>query len=328
METVMNSLRLRILVGILGVISIVLLVNSPIEMGRTANRDIPVIGQLEAMSESYCSTTLSRATQAYIACKVIDRVVSTVQRTELSFTPFGIGLVIAPGELLAAANDAIERLCTAFFLVIGLTLVGQMASGMLTFLCVKFFLPLSVASLVLFCLSPRYFAWARALGELLFKTALMAYLFFPALALATEYLNSHYLDSVYAENIQQVESGAKKLEQDEKDVTTLPTQQLPKEAGWWESTMTKVRSTLESVSIEGIKTALVAKLDSMWNAVDNMTDKLFAILTIFMLTTCVLPVAVFWFMTAIMRIFVDQYRNSSHYRSLEELIGKMPLKKA
>ena len=81
----------------------------PLRMGEGANDGVPVIGAAEQLAADYCDRTLERATAAYVSAKVVDKTISLIQRAEISVTPVGVGLTFAPGELLAAANEAIER---------------------------------------------------------------------------------------------------------------------------------------------------------------------------------------------------------------------------
>lgn len=161
------------------VVAVVLIAIVPIKMGRDANKNIPIIAELEQMGQEYCEVTLKRATAAYIISKTIDKVVSTIQRTELTFAPFGIGLTVATGEMFSAVNDAISRFCAAFFWVIGITLLGQLAAGMLTFVCIKVLLPTSLICIALYSVFPRHFQWAKNIAYFAYKNRTCCIFIFP-----------------------------------------------------------------------------------------------------------------------------------------------------
>lgn len=322
----MSRNTLRALTIFLSVLAIGFLIATPIKMGRGANKDIPVIGALETMSLDYCQTTLAKATKAYVVSKLIDRIVSVVQRTELSFSPFGMGITLAPGELLAAANDAIERLCAAFFLVMGLTLVGQLFAGMTAFLCFKVFLPACCILAVLYALSPTHLAWCRPLCALVAKLTLMVFLFFPVLATVTNYLNAHYLDSVYTENMDAADRGTSLLERDGEEMATLPKEPTPQTSdSWWERKMDSIKETIGNLSIDSIKEAAQRKATQMVDQLDVLTDHLFIVFAMFMLTTCIVPVGIFLLLLAIIRIFSEQYKNSIYFRTFDSILhGNRP----
>lgn len=60
---------------------------------------------------------------------------------ENSVTPVGVGLTFAPGEPLAAANEASARVNAALFSVMGLMLVEKLRIGLISWICFKLLLP-------------------------------------------------------------------------------------------------------------------------------------------------------------------------------------------
>ena len=110
-----ESLKKRCIVALVLALVLSCLLYAPIRMGTGVNKDIPLIGAAESVAENYCEQTLIAATKAYVAAKLIDKCISTLQQVEISFTPFGMGVTVAPGEMLAAVNEAIERVSSALF---------------------------------------------------------------------------------------------------------------------------------------------------------------------------------------------------------------------
>jgi len=69
--------------------------------GWTTRGDELAVAEVEA--------SLARALSAYALARALDGVVSMAQGTELAFEPIGIGVTLAPGELLHPVQDLIEH---------------------------------------------------------------------------------------------------------------------------------------------------------------------------------------------------------------------------
>ena len=68
------------------VLQLLLLVALPLlslRMGDGVNAGLPIIGAAEQLSADYCRRTLERATAAYVSAKVVDKVISMIQRAEI-----------------------------------------------------------------------------------------------------------------------------------------------------------------------------------------------------------------------------------------------------
>lgn len=201
----MNQQKKRCAFVIVLTIILSCLLYAPIRMGTGVNKDIPLIGAAESMAEDYCEQTLVSATKAYVTAKLIDKCISTLQQVEISFTPFGMGMTVAPGEMLAAVNEAIERVSSALFSVIGILLVEKLLLGMISWGSFKVLLPVAVGFGILYCVAGRFLPWSRSIALFLASTALLCWLFLPLTALISGYVEEGYLGAVYAEQMEKVE---------------------------------------------------------------------------------------------------------------------------
>lgn len=265
----------------------------PLRMGDGVNAGVPIIGAAERISADYCRRTLERATAAYVSAKVVDKVISTIQRAEFSFTPMGVGVTIAPGELLAAANEAIERVSAALFSVMGLMLVEKLGIGMISWVCFKLLLPLALILLLLRHVAGARLPWLAPTGRFLARLALLLWCFFPAVALAAGYVEHAYLDAEYAQQMDEVAAGKKRLDALDRDFA----ESVPEEQG----ILDKLKGAVSQLDIR-------QKAADMLDYADRLTDRLFHVFCIFLLTTLVIPLFMFFLLRKLLALLTEDWR--------------------
>ncbi len=211
-----NSIKKITVLLLLGMVFMGLLF-LPIRIGKNANADIPIIGSMEQSAYTYCAKTANKVIVTYATAKLVDKIISTIQHTEIQFSPFGLGVTLAPGELLAAANDSIERLCTLLFSIAGVMLFAKLSIGMMSFACFKVLLP---AAILFFFLGmfERFRRWARPLSGFLCQTALIIWIIFPLTSWVNNYVESAYLDKEYAVIDNELKSNSENIKQLEESI--------------------------------------------------------------------------------------------------------------
>lgn len=278
---------------VLQILLLAVLLALPLRMGDGVNAGVPVIGAAEQISADYCRRTLERATAAYVSAKVVDKVISMIQRAEISFTPMGVGVTVAPGELLAAANEAIERVSAALFSVMGLMLVEKLGIGMISWICFKFLLPLALILLLLRHVAGARLPWLAPTGRFLARLALLLWCFFPAVALAAGYVEHAYLDAEYAQQMDEVAAGEKRLDALGKDFA----ESVPAEQG----ILDKLKGVVGKLDIR-------QQAADMLDYADRLTDRLFHVFCIFLLTTLVIPLFMFFLLRKLLALLTENWR--------------------
>lgn len=292
---------------------------APIRMGTDANADVPLIGAAEAVAEDYCEQTLVDATKAYVAAKVIDKTISTLQRVEISVTPFGMGMTVAPGEMLAAVNDAIERVSAALFTVMGIMLVEKLLLGMISWVSFKVLLPVALGCGILYCLAGERMSWSRSTASFLGTTALLCWLFLPVTALVSGYVEDAYLGPVYAEQMDRIEGAAAGviLEGDVQHEAPAMPSEKSSGGGWFSglsdgltalvdklsALMESIRTAAANASVEGLK----QKAEDILNYADDATDRLFHTFCIFVVTTIIIPLFSFFLLCRTVRLLTRRF---------------------
>ncbi|WP_297262011.1 hypothetical protein [uncultured Desulfovibrio sp.] len=265
----------------------------PLRMGEGANAGVPVIGAAEQLAADYCGRTLERATAAYVSAKVVDKTISMIQRAEISVTPIGVGLTFAPGELLAAANEAIERVSAALFSVMGLMLVEKLSIGLISWLCFKLLLPLALVLSLLRHLTGGRLPQLAPVARFLARLAVLLWCFFPAVALAAGYVESAYLDAEYARQMDENAGEEKRLDALGKEFA----ESVPED----QSLLDRLKEAADMLDVR--QTAA-----DMLDYADRMTDRLFHVFCIFLLTTVLIPLFMLFLLLKLLALLTDDYR--------------------
>ena len=70
---------------------------------------VALSGVLDRPAGRYTEAALARAMVTYGVARSLNGVISVVQETEVALSPAGVGVTLAPGQLLDPVNDLIER---------------------------------------------------------------------------------------------------------------------------------------------------------------------------------------------------------------------------
>ncbi|MEM9384123.1 MAG: hypothetical protein AAGA68_03620 [Pseudomonadota bacterium] len=70
---------------------------------------LSISGVLDRPAGRYAEAALARAMVTYGVARSLNGVISVVQETEVALQPAGVGVTLAPGQLLDPVNDLIER---------------------------------------------------------------------------------------------------------------------------------------------------------------------------------------------------------------------------
>lgn len=300
----------------------------PIRMGDGANASLPLISTVEEVSVKQCRETLRDATVAYVSAKLINKILTSLKRVEVSVQPFGVGVSFAPGEMLSAANDAIERVCAALFSVIGLMVVEKLTIGMISFVCFKVLFPIAFILGIIHCVFPKVCSWAKPTSLFLIKLSLISWLFFPTVALVTKYVEDAYLNAELQRQLQAAESLSGKMEGLNQELSAISESKSEEESSRWE----KIKGTLKSITrnfspYEAIK----EKISGMVNYADKASDHLFHAFCIFILTTVVIPLFLLFIFYKLLQFITKSYfenqdiRHQEIFNELNEILGKKNL---
>jgi len=175
--------------------ALVLLLLLPIGFGE-ANRSIPIIGGAEKQVDDHCLTVLTRAVKANSLIYTLDGVLAVLKSAGLNVGLLGLGASVSPGEALSAPHDSIKSLGSLLTSIILTMLVAKQATGMMTYLCFKIFLPISLICFLIHFASGRWLRVKR-IGFLLLKTGLILWIALPVTALVSQVIDKRYVSIKY-----------------------------------------------------------------------------------------------------------------------------------
>ncbi|MEO0424111.1 MAG: hypothetical protein AAF184_17365 [Pseudomonadota bacterium] len=157
---------------------------------------LSVSGALDRPAGRYAEAALARAMLTYGVARSLNGVISVVQETEVALQPAGVGVTLAPGQLLDPVNDLIERfswVMLASGVALGIeSALLRMAAWWPFDLVVAF----AIAVLLLGVWQPRLGGpRARAATQRIALTLLFTRLVVPALLLVTSGISGLFLEA-------------------------------------------------------------------------------------------------------------------------------------
>lgn len=149
---------------------------------------------LDKPADSALSNALSSTLVLFASVRGVDAVISAVAGTELSMTPAGVGMTLAPGELLDPVNDLVEQLGELLMLVLTLLGLEKLALALLG----SFWMRMLTATLLataagVLWLRPTL-SWSRGVRKLVLMLVMIRVLL-PLAAIGGELIARHVVDT-------------------------------------------------------------------------------------------------------------------------------------
>ncbi len=231
---------------------------------------------LDEKGDAYYAETLRRSVYTYGVVRGINGLISVAQGTDVAFSPAGVGVNLALGEILDPVNDLVERFSWVM-------LVSTTALGVQTFLMelgawagLRFLLPVAMLLLLAGVWRRRWGRFdIRIAGTRLVVVALIIRFCLPALALVNEEIYNHFLKEKYEESI-------RSLEAVNKEIADAGIARKEADRGY-------IDRLMGSVKIRETVAALKEKLS-------DYGSFMVTLITVFLLQTVILPVFFLWLM--------------------------------
>jgi len=276
--------RRKLVVSLLLFLLLVLILTPPLYNRTFAN---PLLDQVDNAATQQIENSLTRALGAFALARATNAIISVMQETEIALSPAGIGLKLAPGQILDPLNDLVERF--SWVMLIALSSLGIQ----------RFLIELSpwlgiqlIGSLALLCwlaglwLSPWLKFDLTTLGKRLLFLALIIRFAVPLTAALNQAVYQQFLAA-------EVEAASQSIKADNSKLRQLDT--LPPKAGdenWWDNL--KVRLQLQSgLDFEQLRTWIEQRST-------RMIDNFLSLLVVFLLNSLILPLIFLW---GIFRLF-------------------------
>jgi hypothetical protein len=149
---------------------------------------------LDRPADSALNGVLSSTLVLFASVRGVDSVVSALSGTELSLTPAGVGMTMAPGELLEPVDDLIEQLGEVLTWVLTLIGLEKLGLGLLGGMWMRAFTATVLAGAAAMLLLRPAVHWPPGVRKVLMLLIMLRVLL-PLAAIGSELIANHVVDN-------------------------------------------------------------------------------------------------------------------------------------
>jgi hypothetical protein len=250
-------------------------------------------GLIDDYGERYTDDSFKRALLAFGIAKGLNAAISVAQGTEIALEPAGVGVILAPGQILDPVNDLIERF--SWVMLACTTSLG--IQGVL----LKIFSSGAFSTLVAIALAGVIFvAWKRsslspgARRGLYRALALLVILRFciPFMAITSEGLYRAFLASDFEASTAGLQHTTEKI--DELNEKTRELQNETRNRSWLDTLSENVNSAIDSLNIN-------KRIEQLENSARDVTEHTVNLIVVFTLQTILFPILFLWLALKLVR---------------------------
>lgn len=257
---------------------------------------------LDGIGSDRTEQALQRALATYAIARALNGVISVAQGTELAIEPAGIGVVLAPGEILDPVNDLIERFSWVM-------LASSASLGVINVLLAISAWIWSSVVMSAGLLLPAYLIWrgkasAGHSASLIFKLAIVLVILrfsAPVLVILNDFIYQQFLSSRY-------QTAVTELDETRTRVSEINSEQnVDTDDDTERSLMDQARALYESTT-QHIK----RKLDMEQNMADlndaatNASRAAIDLIVIFVFQTILLPLVFIWIIWHVLKQVINR----------------------
>ncbi len=247
---------------------------------------------------------LQRSLVAFGVARTLNGIISVAQHTEVAFQPAGVGVSLAPGQILDPLNDLVERF--SWVMLVASTSFGVQRLLMEVFSSTTIsLLMVLLAGLLIASIwrtdtgLKRYRGWLLRVGLLV---AMVRFLV-PALAITGEMVHETFMQPRYEAAVTGLDDTADRLG----ELTLGEAPGDPEDA----SLASRIRSWYEEA---GALLDVQARLDEYQALAASAAEQTIELIAVFTFQTAVLPLLFLWLMVVV-------YRSLVHFRPLGRTAG-------
>ncbi len=247
---------------------------------------------------------LKRALVSFASARTLNAVISMAQGTETAVQPFGVGINLAPGQLLDPINDLVENFSD-------LMLAASVAFGIQKLLIsVGSYWPVSLLLTILSLSWALLYIRSRPIPGWLSKVLLillMSRFAIPLVILGTDLIFEKFMAAEYTENQQRIDNASAVIEEiktSDNQVSSSPIQNtpIPKEHGVFNSIRSKLSEASDAIVDKSASTLAKVKsavdIEAHFKNIQNKTEQwavhIINLIVIFLLQTLIIPLLLLW----------------------------------
>lgn len=255
----------------------------------------------DAQSSKVLDVSLQRAFVTFATARAMNAAISVGQGTEVAIQPMGVGVTLAPGQLLNPINDLVENfssLMMAACIALGAQKILISIGGHWG---VSFLLTITALGWAWF-----YFRQQESVGWLS-KTLvilLMVRFAIPLVTIGTDILSQKYLVAEYNENQKIINAASSKIIDYKELVTKAPKTGFI--AGVSDAVNSYVSKAKKAVDVE-------SHYKRMQLAAEQWAKHIINLIVIFLLQTLVIPILLIWVLYGIVKgAFLNNYEQKTY----------------
>lgn len=272
--------------------------------------------QFDRLAEDYTEQGMQRTLITFAVVRGLNGVISVAQGTELAMSPAGVGLVLAPGQILDPINDLIERfswvvLASGTSLGIQRLLLEMMQnvwiSGAISLLVVLFLAlywwPLSGNAINERSQDAHDRQYALFKSVLIRSLLLLLFLRFSVtlVAVVNHQVYEQFLQPVYTEMQAALEQSSSDIQQ----AQTLPVDELPPENTADSSFLDRAQQWFDSSASQ---LDISQKLESLKQSADEISRQVINMIVVFVLQSLILPLLFLWLLIRLLKLGFAQFK--------------------
>jgi hypothetical protein len=230
---------------------------------------------LEGIATPQIDAGLNRALISFATARTLNAIISTIQSTELSFQPLGVGTSFAPGQILRPINELIAQFAE-------LMLAASIAFGVMKVLIsIGSFWVISLL-MSAFALSWGWFRWRGQQAPIWIERLLFVLLFvrfaMPLVTVGSDAVFQRFMQDDYTKSQKAIEGNRGEL------MTLAPTID---ESNTGKGFVEQIKTWWSNVN-------LVEWLKKLKQVANQVADHIVKLIVVFLMQTLVIPLLLFW----------------------------------
>lgn len=230
---------------------------------------------LESLAAPQIDAGLKRALVSFATARTLNAIMSTIQSTQLTFQPFGVGTSVAPGQMLRPLNELIAQFAE-------LMLAASIAFGVMKILIgIGSFWAVSLLMSAFALVWVRY-RWHGRRAPFWVEKALFALLFvrfaMPVVTVGSDAVFERFMHRDYTESQEAIEGNRGEL------MTLVPTideahagkRMVEQMKAWWS------------------RVDVAESLRKIQQGANRAVEHIVTLIVVFLLQTLVIPLLLFW----------------------------------
>lgn len=248
------------------------------------------------LSEDYLDGAFKRALIGFAIARGLNGVISVAQGTEFDITPAGVGVSLAPGEILDPINDLVERF--SWIMLLSSSAIG--VQKVLLSMSAWQGLSLAVAIVGILLILMQWVkklesGWSQNLMLRIFTLLLILRFMMPMVSLANEWVYRTFLQENYQNSSEQLEIAKNRISSINQEVMT---EQDPTDGGIVNRAKDLYRSALKRLNFE-------KRLEDYKAAAESISENTISLIVVFLMQTIMFPLLFLWMVYILMkRVFV------------------------